>query len=122
MGETTLLDADARHPGAAAVGGGGVLFALGAGKGFLAHRESGGTLHTYVTLTVPEGWRSGIDFADTDGAKATLLENFAGWDPALTELINDVEGALVPRPIYALRVGHGWAGTPGVTLLATPPT
>src|SRR6202044_1140781 len=37
--ETTLHDADARHPAAAEAVGGGTLFALAPGQGIFAHRE-----------------------------------------------------------------------------------
>ncbi|MFD0575575.1 FAD-dependent oxidoreductase [Dactylosporangium darangshiense] len=54
--ELDLHDADRRHPEAARVVGEGMLFALGSGKGFLAHRETDGSLHVYVALRVAEGW------------------------------------------------------------------
>ncbi|MEV7010500.1 NAD(P)/FAD-dependent oxidoreductase [Streptosporangium sp. NPDC051022] len=117
--EADLLDADVRHPGSAAVVGGGMFFALGEGRGFLAHREPDDSLHVYTALRVPENWISGIDFtdADADAAKAAVLEHFAGWDESLRALIADADGALIPRPIHALPVGHRWDRVPGVTLL-----
>ncbi|CCH31723.1 NAD(P)/FAD-dependent oxidoreductase [Actinosynnema sp. NPDC047251] len=115
--ELDLPDADARHPAAAALVGGGMMFALGAGQGFLAHRESGGDVHVYAALTVPEEWIAGVDFADTAAAKAVLLDRFADWDASLRAVIADAEGDLVPRPIHALPVGHRWDHVPGVTLL-----
>jgi 2-polyprenyl-6-methoxyphenol hydroxylase-like FAD-dependent oxidoreductase len=115
--EVDLPDADARHPAAAAVVGGGMLFALGDRKGFLAHRETDGSLHVYVALTVPEDWTAGIDFTDTGKAKAAVLAEFADWDTSLTALVTDAGGTLVPRLIHALPTGHRWDPTPGVTLL-----
>jgi 2-polyprenyl-6-methoxyphenol hydroxylase-like FAD-dependent oxidoreductase len=115
--EANLLDADARHPDSAAVVGGGMLFALGAGKGFLAHREADGSLHVYAALTVAEDWLPTIDFSDTDKAKSAVLEHFAGWDASLRALVADADGALVPRRVHALPVGHRWDRVPGVTLL-----
>ena len=52
--ETFLFDGDTRHPAAAEAVGGGSLFALDpdvSEKRIDAHRESGGNLHAYVTLT-----------------------------------------------------------------------
>lgn len=49
--ETYLFDADTRHPATAKAASGGSLWALAPGKAILAHRESGGTLHTYVALS-----------------------------------------------------------------------
>ncbi|MGY6020051.1 FAD-dependent oxidoreductase [Streptomyces spinosirectus] len=115
--EADLEDADLRHPVSAEVVGGGMLFALGAGRGFLAHRETDGGLHVYAAVEAPEEWLDGIDFADTEAAKARVLEHFADWDKSLRALVADADGALVPRRIHALPVGHRWERVPGVTLL-----
>lgn len=115
--ETYLLDADARHPASAALVGGGAMFALTPGKGIVAHREPGGVLHTYVALTRPQEWFSGIDFADPAAAKARVAAEFDGWAPALTALITDGETAPVLRMLHALPAGHRWQRVPGVTLL-----
>ncbi|WP_046727208.1 FAD-dependent oxidoreductase [Streptomyces humi] len=115
--ELDLLDADARHPEAAALIGGGMFFALGGHKGFLAHRETDGSLHVYTALRVAEEWPAALDVTDPDSVKATLLAEFAGWAPALRALITEADGPAVPRPIQALPVGHRWRRTPGVTLL-----
>jgi 2-polyprenyl-6-methoxyphenol hydroxylase-like FAD-dependent oxidoreductase len=68
--ETDLLDADRRHPASAKVVGGGMLFALGANRGFLAHREPDGSLHVYAGLRVPADWTAGVDFSDPAAARA----------------------------------------------------
>ncbi|MFJ8487516.1 FAD-dependent oxidoreductase [Streptomyces sp. NPDC094038] len=115
--ETDLPDADVRHPVSAEVVGGGALFALGAGRGFLAHRETDGSLHVYTAMEAPEEWLDGIDFADADAAKRAVLDHFGGWDKSLRALVADAEGALVPRRIHALPTGHRWDRAPGVTLL-----
>ncbi|MEU1300513.1 FAD-dependent oxidoreductase [Streptomyces shenzhenensis] len=115
--EADLREADARHPVAAEVVGGGMLFALAPGRGFLAHRETDGSLHVYAALEVAEEWLDGIDFGDGDAAEAAVLEHFADWDKSLRTLVADADGALVPRRIHALPVGHRWARVPGVTLL-----
>ncbi|MFI6562050.1 FAD-dependent oxidoreductase [Streptomyces sp. NPDC050534] len=115
--EADLEDADLRHPVSAEVVGGGMLFALGAGRGFLAHRETDGSLHVYAAVEAPEEWLDGIDFADTEAAKGRVLEHFADWDKSLRALVADADGALVPRRIHALPVGHRWERVPGVTLL-----
>ncbi|WP_405962643.1 FAD-dependent monooxygenase [Streptomyces sp. NBC_00723] len=115
--ETDLLEADARHPVSAGVVGGGFLLALGAGKGFLAHREPDGSLHVYTALRVGEEWADRIDFGDAEAAKGHVLEHFADWDKSLRALVADADGPLVPRLIHALPVGHRWDRVPGVTLL-----
>jgi 2-polyprenyl-6-methoxyphenol hydroxylase-like FAD-dependent oxidoreductase len=115
--ETDLLDADVRHPASAAVVGGGMLFALGAGRGFLAHRESDGSLHVYTALVAAEDWLDAIDFTDAEAAKAAVLEHFGDWDEDLRALVADADGPLVPRRIHALPAGLCWPRVPGVTLL-----
>ncbi|OLZ74336.1 FAD-dependent oxidoreductase [Streptomyces sp. IMTB 2501] len=115
--EADLLEADLRHPVSAAVVGGGMLFALSAGRGLLAHRETDGSLHVYVAVEALEDWLDGIDFGDTEAAKAAVLKEFDGWDESLRALVADADGTLVPRRIHALPVGHRWDRVPGVTLL-----
>lgn len=115
--EVDLFEADKRHPGPAAVVGGGMLFALDPGKGFLAHREPDGSLHIYIALKTAKDWIDGVDWTDTDKAKAVLLEQFADWAPPLQALITEADSALIPRAINALPVGHRWDRIPGVTLL-----
>ncbi|MYU16291.1 FAD-dependent monooxygenase [Streptomyces sp. SID8361] len=115
--ETYLFDADTRHPASAKAVGGGSMFALAPGKGILAHRESGGTLHTYVALSRPQDWFAAIDFTDSAAATARMAREFDGWAPELTALITDGETAPVPRPYNALPVEHRWERVPGVTLL-----
>ncbi|GHG93479.1 FAD-dependent oxidoreductase [Streptomyces rubradiris] len=115
--EADLREADRRHPVSAEVVGGGMFFALGPGRGFLAHREPDGSLHVYTAVVAPEDWLDGIDFTDTEAAKAAVLKEFDGWDERLRALVADADGALVPRRIHALPVGHRWDRVPGVTLL-----
>ncbi|MFF8860911.1 FAD-dependent oxidoreductase [Streptomyces sp. NPDC015139] len=115
--EADLRDACPRHPVSAEVVGGGMLFALGAGRGFLAHRETDGSLHVYAAVVAPEDWLDGIDFTDAEAARSAVLKEFDGWSENLRALVGDADGALVPRRIFALPVGHRWDRVPGVTLL-----
>ncbi|MFI6935401.1 FAD-dependent oxidoreductase [Streptomyces sp. NPDC050287] len=115
--EIDLLDADARHPHSATLIGGGFFISLGDSKGFLAHRETDGSLHVYTALTTGENWIDGIDFTDTAAAKSAVLAHFDGWYDGLRALIADADGPLVPRRVNALPVGHRWERVPGVTLL-----
>ncbi|WP_433894669.1 FAD-dependent oxidoreductase [Streptomyces sp. CA-111067] len=115
--ETYLYDADTRHPAAAKAVGGGGMFSLLPGKGIQAHRESGGTLHTYVALSKPQEWFAGADFTDPAAATALVAREFDGWAPELTALITDGETPPVLRPLHALPNGHRWDRVPGVTLV-----
>jgi 2-polyprenyl-6-methoxyphenol hydroxylase-like FAD-dependent oxidoreductase len=115
--ETYLYDADTRHPASAKAVGSGAMFALVPGKGIQAHRESGGTLHTYVVLSESQEWFAGIDFTDAAAATSRIAQEFEGWAPELTALIIDGETPPVLRAINTLPIGHRWDRTPGVTLL-----
>ncbi|MBE1497230.1 2-polyprenyl-6-methoxyphenol hydroxylase-like FAD-dependent oxidoreductase [Amycolatopsis lexingtonensis] len=112
--ETFLFDADTRHPAAAAAVGAGSLFALAPGQGILAHRESGGTLHTYAQLRKPEDWLAGLDPA---AVTARVAGEFDGWAPELTALITASDTPPVLRRLHTLPAGHRWQRVPGVTLL-----
>ncbi|WP_406054427.1 FAD-dependent monooxygenase [Streptomyces sp. NBC_01077] len=115
--EADLLDADNRHPRSAAVVGGGFFICLGDRRGFLAHREADGSLHVYTALRTGEDWLDTIDFDDSAAAKAVVLSHFEGWNDNLRGLVADADGALVPRRIHALPIGHRWDRVAGVTLL-----
>jgi 2-polyprenyl-6-methoxyphenol hydroxylase-like FAD-dependent oxidoreductase len=115
--ETYLFDGDTRHPAAAEAVGGGMMAAVIPGSGIQAHRESGGTLHTYVALSRPQEWFAAIDFADPTAATARIAGEFDGWAPELTALITDGETPPVLRPINTLPAGHRWERVPGATLL-----
>ena len=115
--ECFLLDSDARHPASAEAVGAGSLFALAPGRGLLAHRERGGTLHAYAQLKVPENWLARTGEADGAAVSARVAAEFEGWAPELTALITASDTAPVVRPLYALPAGHRWDREPGVTLL-----
>jgi len=95
----------------------GTLVATAPGQGIFAHRHGNGTLQVYIVLNKPEAWFAGIDFTDREAALALLAREFAGWAPALTELVAQGRSAPVLRPVYALPVAHRWERVPGVTLL-----
>ena len=115
--EGDLHDADTLHPAQAAAMGAGMLFAFRGPTGILGHRETDGSLHFYLGLRVDEPWIDTVDFTDTDGAKAELLDRLVGWDDALRGLVAHAEAPLVPRRITALPVDHRWNRVPGITLI-----
>jgi 2-polyprenyl-6-methoxyphenol hydroxylase-like FAD-dependent oxidoreductase len=115
--ETDLLEPGTRHRASAALVGGGFFICLGDHKGFLAHRETDGSLHVYTALTTGEDWPDNIDFTDPQTAKKAVLAHFEGWDESLRALVANADGPVVARRIHALPVGHRWDRFPGVTLL-----
>jgi 2-polyprenyl-6-methoxyphenol hydroxylase-like FAD-dependent oxidoreductase len=115
--DTYLHDVDEGHAEAAKAVGGGAMYALVPGKGFLAHREAGDIIHTYVVLNRPIEWFNEIDFTDATAAKARIAAEFQGWAPELVSLITDGESAPILRSIYQLPDRHRWDRVPGVTLI-----
>jgi hypothetical protein len=104
--EYFLFDSGTRHRATAEAVGAGSLFALAPGKGFLAYRERNGTLHTYVQLTVAQGWLADIDAADGASVSARVAAEFDGWAPELTALITNSDTAPVARRLYTLPVSE----------------
>jgi 2-polyprenyl-6-methoxyphenol hydroxylase-like FAD-dependent oxidoreductase len=112
-----LQDVEERHPGAAAVVGNGLVFALDDERGFICHREPNATIEVYAAVKADLAWLDGIAAADTAAARTTVLAEFADWDADLRALVAESDTPLVPRAIHALPVGHRWARVPGVTLI-----
>ena len=117
--ETHLSDVDTRHPELSALVGPGSLYAFGEGKGIIAQRNGDGGVRVYIALHAEENWvrTDVVDAHDPAATRARLLDLFADWAPNMRQLIADSEDRLVPRPVYALPVGHEWARVSGVTLL-----
>ena len=115
--ETYLDDVDQRHPTAAATVGDGALYALIPDKGFLAHREPGDVIHTYVVLSRPLEWFADIDFDDPTTTRTRIAAEFDGWAAELTALITEGKSAPILRSIHQLPDRHRWTRTLGVTLL-----
>jgi 2-polyprenyl-6-methoxyphenol hydroxylase-like FAD-dependent oxidoreductase len=115
--EIHIPDAEARHPKLAALVGPGMMFALSDNKGFLGH--GGEHIDLGVSLRVPQDWLSahGVDRSDPATTRETLLTEFAGWSPDLTDLIRHCDDTITPRQIFALPTGHRWPRVPGVTLV-----
>ncbi|MFJ4678029.1 FAD-dependent oxidoreductase [Kitasatospora sp. NPDC088783] len=112
--EADLHDAARRHPGAAALVGGGMFMALGGGRGFLGHLESDGSIHVYAAVRADENWPPA---AGPAALREAALAAFDGWSERLRALLADADGELTLRRIHALPVGHRWERRPGVTLL-----
>ncbi|MEV7432593.1 FAD-dependent oxidoreductase [Streptomyces griseoviridis] len=116
--ETYLFDGDTRHPVAAKTVGGGNMFAFGSGGQWIgAHRESGSTLHAYVTLIRSQEWFADVDFGDAEAAVARIAQEFEDWAPELTCLITESDIPPILRPHFTLPHEHRWDRVPGVTLV-----
>ena len=115
--EIALLDRDACHEASIGAIGSGTLMAVAPGKGIMVHRYADGTVRGYAALKQPEDWIRSIDFGEARAALAHVARQFEGWAPQLTAFITGSEIDPVPRPIYALPVGHRWNRVPGLTLV-----
>ncbi|GAB2604976.1 FAD-dependent oxidoreductase [Paractinoplanes abujensis] len=111
LAELTIGDADHRHPELAALVGPGNLWCVGASRILAAQRQRDGSLRVGVTL--PPGSRQPRSY----GSKRALLEQFDGWSPGLTALIEEADGPPVVRRIEALPTGTRWPHRPGLTLI-----
>ncbi|MFG1677462.1 FAD-dependent oxidoreductase [Micromonospora sp. NPDC049282] len=109
--ELTIRDADRRHPDLAELVGPGNLWCVGECRILSGQRLGDGDIRVGVTLPAddrdPDSYRS----------KRALLEEFDGWAPRLTALIEAGDGTPVPHRIEALPIGARWAHRPGVTLI-----
>ena len=111
--ETTKLPALADT--VAHVGQGG-LMALQDARMLGVRRSGDGRIRTYAWLRAPADWT--IPTTDVARARAVLRAHYAGWAEWLLKLIDYCdEGAIYPRTLYTLPIGHKWAHVPGVTLL-----
>ena len=102
--------------------GNGALYGIMPGKGFLAHREFGKCVHTYVILHRSAEWFDQIDFTDAVSSRARVAAEFQGWSPKLTALISEGDEAPVLRKIYQLPDRHRWNRDRASHLSATPRT
>jgi len=117
--ELGLDDVDQQHPTLARLVGHGSMFAIGKNKGLIAQRNGHGHIRVYAAMRVPEKWdvANGFDAIHPQAAREWLLDQFAGWDKSLLDMIRAGNDRLVSRPLYMLPVGHRWEHRAGVTLL-----
>ena len=109
--ELRFLDADRKHPKAAALVGQGMMFALSDERGIIGHREPNGELCIYAALRVPPDW------SEQPISREMLRERFVDWHADFHEMLSRSDGDLLARPIWMLPVGHSWPRTQSVTLL-----
>ncbi|WP_271217659.1 FAD-dependent oxidoreductase [Streptosporangium carneum] len=126
--ETSLDDVDTRHSDLARLIGDGSVAVYGVNRALVAQRNSGGHVKVYAQFRAPLDWhtnldrhlglnrRAGLDLADVEAVRSSLLALFDGWAAPVLDLLRHGT-AFVQRPLYVLPVSHIWAHVPGVTLL-----
>ncbi|WP_217168016.1 NAD(P)/FAD-dependent oxidoreductase [Streptomyces sp. AC512_CC834] len=117
--EAWFDDMESAHPELSALVGQGSAHVADGARGLFAQRNSGGHMRVYIMRRAPLDWitASGLAPQDTDGIRAHLLDEYAGWAPRILRMITENDGAYVDRPLFALPVPHTWRHSPGVTLL-----
>jgi 2-polyprenyl-6-methoxyphenol hydroxylase-like FAD-dependent oxidoreductase len=109
--ELRYLNADQNHPVGRDIVGNGLMFALSAGQGFIAHREPDNELCVYAALSLPE------DQVRRQFSNSELVELFKDWAPQYRQMLAKSDGAPITRPIYALPTGEFWSNAHGATLI-----
>lgn len=116
--EFGIDDVDRGHPALAQLVGRGKLEVQGDGKEVIAQRNGNAHIRGYAIFRVPADWAAQrFDFASPASVRSGLLEEFAGYADAVTDLFRASNDHFVARPIHALPVGHCWVNRRGLTLL-----
>ena len=114
--------------------GDGHLWVNGDGRTIVLQRNSGDIVRGYLGLRAALDWPAQDGLGQPDGRgglldgnqtqataaeplRAALIERFAGFAPDLLRLIEESEGSLPNRPIFALPAPLTWEHRPGLTLL-----
>ncbi|WP_405779353.1 FAD-dependent oxidoreductase [Streptomyces sp. NBC_00859] len=114
--ETSLDEVDTRHPGLARLIGDGSVAVYGVNRALVAQRNSGGHVKVYAQFRAELDWHKGLDLADAEAVRLSLLALFDGWAAPALDLLRH-GSAFAHRPLYVLPVSHTWTHTSGVTLL-----
>lgn len=132
--DALFTDVTEQHPEIAALVGDGHMWANGDGRTLVLQRNSGDVVRGYISMRAELDWlaSAGLGIADgrggvldANGTQATdtgrvrqvLRERFAGFAPELLRIIDESEGTLPNRPIFALPTPTTWEHRDSITLL-----
>jgi 2-polyprenyl-6-methoxyphenol hydroxylase-like FAD-dependent oxidoreductase len=117
--EAWFDDVETKHPDLALTVGGGSAMAANSEGALFAQRNSGGHMRVYIVRRRPLDWmaQNGLAPSDTEGIRAVLLDEFAGWSPNLLRLINDNDGEYVDRPLFVLPAPTEWDASSTIALI-----
>lgn len=132
--EALFTDVTESHPEIAALVGDGHMWANGDGKTLVLQRNSGDIIRGYISFRGELDWlaeaglgaadgrggildSNGTTATDTERVRAVLRDRFAEFSTELLRVIDDSEGTLPNRPIFAMPTPTTWAHRPGITLL-----
>lgn len=105
-----------RHATIDALTGSGKMFAVGDNRVLITQRNGHGHIRGYAGLRLDEAAARQWQALSQEDVRPALRVAFAGWAPALKEII-DTGAFIAVRPLYALPVGHRWTSRPGLTLI-----
>ena len=123
-----------QHPEIAALVGDGHMWANGDGRTLVLQRNSGDVVRGYISMRAELDWlaaaglgsadgrggvldANGTSATDTERVRQVLRDRFEGFAPELLRSIDESEGTLPNRPIFALPTPTVWDHQDGVTLL-----
>ncbi|MBD2755626.1 FAD-dependent oxidoreductase [Spirosoma validum] len=117
--EGTIYNSEITAPNIHRLLNGGKIFAMGDEKTIIVSSKGDGSLVFYTGCKTDEGWirTSGINFSDKPQVLAWFKQEFAGWDSAWLELIENADSNFVPRPQYCMPLDQTWDALPNVTML-----
>lgn len=134
--EALFTDVTERHPEISVLVGEGHMWANGDGRTLVLQRNSGDVVRGYISFRGELDWcaRAGLGAADgrggilgpdgttaadidTERVRAVLRDRFSEFSPELLRVIDDTEGTLPNRPIFALPTPMTWEHRRGITLL-----
>lgn len=102
----------------------GSMFAFSDAKSIMAQQMGDGSLSVSTWGTHAEDYIKKFDNkaereieAETESIKALLRKEYEGWHPLLLQIIEMVDGPVVPRNLHMLPVGTKWRHRPGITMI-----
>jgi len=132
--EAIFANVTETHPEIAALVGAGHMWANGDGRALVLQRNSGDVVRGYISMRAELDWlanagigmadgrggvldANGTETTDTERVRSELRRRFADFAPELLRIIDDSEGTLSNRPIFALPTPNTWVHQAGITLL-----
>jgi 2-polyprenyl-6-methoxyphenol hydroxylase-like FAD-dependent oxidoreductase len=132
--DALFTDVADRHPEIAALVGEGHMWANGDGCTLVLQRNSGDVVRGYISMRAELDWladaglgrpdgrgslldANGTEPTDTERVRSELRGRFSDFAPELLRIIDESEGALPNRPIFALPTPTTWAHRAGITML-----
>ena len=111
------LGYDARlYPEIDELAGGGKMFAVGDNRTLVAQRNGHRHIRGYAGLRIAGEEARALEAAPPEQVRAVMLQEFAGWAPSLTRMV-EVGDLIAVRALHALPIGHRWDSRRGLTLL-----